>query len=108
MHSCSSTSDAQQEIRNGDTWLKGFLPKLQATPEYTSGSTVIFITWDEDDYSDSQHVATFVVSPSTPAGSRNATTLTHYSMLRYAEESLGLPLLGNAASAPRMNGSLGL
>jgi hypothetical protein len=108
MHSCSTTSDKQQEIRNGDTWLKSFVPRLQATPQYQEGSTVIFITWDEDDYSSNQQVGTFVISPLTLPGARNATRLTHYSMLRYLEENFGYPPIANAVTAPRMNGSLGL
>jgi phosphatidylinositol-3-phosphatase len=101
MHDCS--------VQTGDTWLSNFLPKILASTEYQSGSTAVFITWDEDDNSAGQHIPTLAVSPSTPAGTTTATALNHYSMLRTTEEMLGLtPLLANAASAPSMRSALGL
>jgi hypothetical protein len=77
-------------------------------PEYTSGATAIFITWDEDGngFSDNNQVATIVVSPYTHAVKDN-TAYTHYSLLRTAEELLGLPPLGAAATANSMVGHFG-
>jgi hypothetical protein len=91
MHDCS--------VATGDQWLQGFVPKLLATPEYTSGSTVIFITWDEG--SGDNHIPTLVISPTTNAIS-SATAFSHYSLLRTTEEILGLPLLAGAQSANSM------
>jgi hypothetical protein len=107
MHSCWSSPDDAQQVRNGDTWLSGLIPKLIQTPQYQAGNTAIFITWDEDDYhlDHDNHIATFVISPSTPAGARVATRFDHYSMLRTAEEMLGLrtdELGPNVAGAPSM------
>jgi phospholipase C len=39
MHDCS--------VSTGDTWLKGFIPKLLASSEYQAGNTAIFVTFDE-------------------------------------------------------------
>jgi hypothetical protein len=99
MHDCSVTT--------GDTWLKGFVPKLMATSQYQAGTTVIFITWDEDDNSSSNHIATVVISPTT-SHVASSTHFTHYSMLRTTEELLGLPLIGGAASATSMRADFGL
>ena len=76
-----------------------FLPKLLSSSQYTAGNTVIFVTWDEDDYSSSNanRIATIVLSPSTPAGAKVTTRYDHYSMLRTTEELLGLPFIGNAS-----------
>jgi hypothetical protein len=109
MHSCPTQSDAATEVRTGDRWLASFLPKVVATPQYASGSTVVFLTFDESEGGSSQQVPTFVVSPSTPKGARSGTAFTHYSLLRTTEELLGLsPYLGAAASASSMRAAFGL
>ena len=92
----------------GDQWLSSEVTEILDTPEYRSGTTALLITWDEADGGLSQHVATLVIAPSTPAGTQDATPYTHYSMLRTTEEMLGLPLLGNAATATSMRGGFGL
>jgi phosphatidylinositol-3-phosphatase len=97
----SDTHDTS--VGYGDAWLAAFLPKLFASSAYTSGTTAVFLTWDEDDGSSSNHIATLVIAPSVPAGTRVATPFTHYSMLRTTEEMLAIPtFLGNAATASSM------
>jgi hypothetical protein len=101
-------------IAQGDTWLNSNLPVILNSPEYQSGTTAVFITWDEgtggktgEDCSTnttdaSCQVATIVVSPSTVPGTTSATLFNHYSLLGTAEQLLGLPLLGEAASSATM------
>jgi phosphatidylinositol-3-phosphatase len=101
MHDCS--------IETGDRWLKRWVPKITASATYRAGSTVLFITWDEDDRSDGNHVATIVVSPYTMRGTTSAVAFTHYSLLRTTEELLGIRVhLGLAARAPSMRAAFGL
>lgn len=95
-NSCSGSADP---ILQGDQWLRGFVPKLLATPQYRAGNTVIFITWDEG--RGSNQIPTLVLSPTT-SHVRSSTAFTHYSMLRTTEEILGLPLIGGAVSAASM------
>ena len=107
-------------IQDGDTWLANNLPTILTSPEYTSGSTAVFITWDEgtggktgencatNTTDASCLVATIVVSPSTPVGSTSATLFNHYSLLGTAEQLLSLPALGAAASAPTMTSAFNL
>jgi hypothetical protein len=108
MHS-NSCSGSSNEILQGDSWLKVFVPQLLATPQYVSGTTVIFITWDEDNSCSgcTNHVPTIVISPTTKAIT-SAVTFNHYSMLRTTEELLGLPLIGGAATATSMRAAFGL
>ena len=54
------------------------------------------------------HVATIVISPSTKPGTRSATLFNHYSLLGTAEQLLGLPALGKAASFPTMTSAFNL
>ncbi|MGH9069228.1 MAG: alkaline phosphatase family protein [Acidimicrobiales bacterium] len=87
-------------VAQGDAWLQGFLTAFLKSPAYRAGHTVVFVTWDEGE--SDNHVATIVVAPSTPAGTRSGRRFTHYSLLRTAEDLLGLPPLGQAASAAPM------
>jgi phosphatidylinositol-3-phosphatase len=100
MHDCP--------VETGDRWLTTFLPKVLASPEYAEGSTAVFVTYDEDDGSADNHVATLVIAPPVPAGARSPVPFTHYSLLRTTEELLGLSTLGAAREAPSMRTAFGL
>jgi hypothetical protein len=93
-------------IGDGDRFLKSYVPALMATPQYRSGSTVIFITWDENEGANGNQVPCIVISPFTHRV-RDRTRYTHYSLLRTTEALLGLPFLGNARSATSMVGKFG-
>ena len=71
-------------VAQGDTWLSNNLPVILNSPEYTSGTTAVFITWDEGKGGSATkcatnktdvgcHVATLVISPSTVPGSTSCT-----------------------------------
>ena len=95
-------------VAQGDSFLSSYVPTLMATPQYQAGNTAIFITWDEDENSGANNkVATIVVSPYTSAV-KVSTAFNHYSLLRTAEDLLGLPALGGAASAAPMESAFGL
>jgi phospholipase C len=103
---CSDEHDCQ--ISDGDRWLARWVPRIIRSPAYRSGSTVLFITYDEDDRNEDNRVYTVVVAPSVPAGTVADGAFTHYSLLRTQEELLGLPLLGQAASAASMRAAFSL
>jgi phosphatidylinositol-3-phosphatase len=103
----------------GDKWLSANLPTILKSPEYTGGSTAVFITWDEGEGGTATkcatdttdvgcHVATIVISPSTRPGTRSAKLFNHYSLLGTTEQLLGLPALGKAASFPTMTSAFNL
>ena len=106
-------------VADGDKWLAANLPTILKSPEYTSGATAVFITWDEGEGGTATkcatntadvgcHVATIVISPSTRRGTRSAKLFNHYSLLGTAEQLLGLPALGKAASFPTMTSAFHL
>jgi phosphatidylinositol-3-phosphatase len=102
MHSCPTAPEGStaKQVRNGDTWLSKFLPQVLASPQYRSGSTAVFITWDEDG-----HIPTLVIAPSVAPGTKSSASFTHYSLLRTTEQMLGIKTyLGRAASARSMRG----
>jgi phosphatidylinositol-3-phosphatase len=108
-------------IAQGNAWLASHLPAILNSKEYQSGTTAVFITWDEgsggypiedcDNTSvtdTSCIVATIVISPSTRAHTRSGSFFDHYSLLRTTEQLLGLPKLASASSAPAMTAAFHL
>jgi phospholipase C len=100
-------------VAQGDSWLAANVPTILNSTAYQNGNLVLFITWDEGEGGKSNdcatnttdvgcHVATLVISPSTVAGTQSATLFNHYSLLATTEQLLGLPTLGQAASASSM------
>jgi hypothetical protein len=104
---CNSTESCP--VQTGDAWLATWLPLIVASPAFQSGTTAVFLTWDEGQNGsagedclanlsdESCHVPLLVLSPYTSAGTVSATLYTHYSLLETTEQLLGLPLLGAAA-----------
>jgi hypothetical protein len=77
------------------------LARITRSPSYGAGDVAVFVTWDEGIGAD-QHIATVVIAPAVPRGTRSAMPYTHYSLLRTTEALLGLPLLGAARTAADM------
>src|SRR5204862_379081 len=69
---------------------------------WQAGNTAVFVTFDEDEGSQNNQVYTAVVAPSVKPGTHDGTRFDHYSLLRTAEDLLGLPAIGHAASATGM------
>jgi hypothetical protein len=81
-----------------DGWLAATVPAILASPAWQDGG-VLFITWDEDDgESAGNHVAALVVAPRLKSHT-TAVAYDHYSLLATVEDRLGVPRLGQAASA---------
>jgi phospholipase C len=98
-HDCSTST--------ADSWLGTWLGRITASPAYRSGDTAVFVTWDEG-VGSNQHIATVVVAPTVPRGTRSSLRFTHYSLLRTTEDLLGLPRLGAAAKARSMRAAFHL
>jgi phosphatidylinositol-3-phosphatase len=96
------------EIPDGDAWLARWVPRITSSPAYRAGKTALFITYDEDDRGEGNRVYTVVVAPSVRPGTVSRSPFTHYSLLRTQEQLLGLPALGQAASAASMAGAFHL
>ena len=103
---CNDTHDCS--VATGDHWLRSFLGKIFASAEYNAGKTAVFLTWDEDDSSSSNHIATIVATQSVRPGTAPSPRFNHYSMLRTTEEMLDLGLVGDAARATSMRSAFGI
>ena len=106
-------------VADGDRWLRTTVSLIVASSSYRSGTTALFVTWDEGEGGTASncaanstdrgcHVVTIVVAPSTPAGTRSSVLFNHYSLLRTTEDLLGVAPLGQAASAAPMEAAFGL
>jgi hypothetical protein len=87
MHTAATLT---QQIKNGDNYLKAFLPNLFKTSTYQAGQTEVILTWDEGNKA-SNVVPGIVISPST-----SPTALPDMSavdLLHMMETQLGLPSL---------------
>jgi phosphatidylinositol-3-phosphatase len=102
---CNDTHDCS--VRTGDNWLAAWIPKILSGPNYRAGNTLVILTWDEGVGSVNQ-IPTIVVGPTVPAGVVSSQRFDHYALLRTTQDLLGLPHLGNAASAPSMAAAYGL
>jgi acid phosphatase len=86
MHDCG--------VAAGDAWAREHLaPYLAWARQHDS---LLIVTFDEDEGSAANHIATVLVGPMVAPGSYDE-RIDHYSLLRTVEEMYGLPPLGTAA-----------
>jgi Phosphoesterase family len=98
---CNDTHDCGVDV--GDAWLRQWVGLLLDSAVYTAGRTALFVVWDEP-----TPMPVLVVSPTTPSGTSSTAPFDHYSLLHTTEELLGLPYLGQAATATSMRPAFGL
>jgi phospholipase C len=98
---CNDTHDCP--VADGDRWLAQWMPALLDSAAYRSGTTIVFIVWDEP-----TPMPLLVIAPVVAPGTAPVEPFNHYSLLRTTEELLGLPLLGQAATANSMRKSFGI
>jgi acid phosphatase len=81
-------------IAKGDTWLESNLSNYLAWAQ--SNNSLLIVTWDEDDGSEGNHIATIFVGPMVVTG-QYSEQINHYNVLRTIEAMYGLKPLGNSA-----------
>jgi phosphatidylinositol-3-phosphatase len=107
---CKGKRKRSTFLARADLWLHDWITALTASPAYKSGSTVIFITWNQGapakplridctarPAGGSCQVPLIVVSPYVKPGTATPARLSHYSLLGATEHLLGVPRLGHAA-----------
>jgi hypothetical protein len=88
-------------IEDGDAWLKKNIePYAQWALKHNS---LLIVTWDEDDSTGDNRVATILLGPMVKRGS-SAQRIDHYSVLRTIEEMYGLSYLRESAQAKSIGG----
>lgn len=93
-------------IAQGDLWLSQNLPAILKSPAFTQQHSLLVVVWDENlSYTNPNQVVCIFDGYGVPAGTRDATHYTHYSLLHTIEAGLGLPALtSNDANAATMKG----
>jgi len=92
-------------VAAGDRWLRTWLPRIMAGPDYRAGRLTVIVTFDEGT-STSNHIPTVVVGPRI-RHLRLFRPLSHCSTLRFTEQQLHLPLLRCAATATSLTVATG-
>jgi hypothetical protein len=83
-------------VSTGDTWLKN---NLDSYVQWAQTHNSLFIlTWDEDDGSPTNQIATIFVGPMVKPG-KYGESINHYSVLRALEDMYGLSHAGAASTA---------
>jgi hypothetical protein len=83
-------------VERADTWLHDH---LEAYRQWAmSHNSLLIVTWDEDDNTASNHIATIFVGPMVRPG-RYAERINHFNVLRTIEDMYGLPAVGGSATA---------
>jgi acid phosphatase len=83
-------------IRQGDTWLKANLGRYVRWAR--SHNSLLVLTWDEDDGTEGNHIATIVVGQGVKAG-QYGEPINHFNVLRTVEDMYGLAPAGASATA---------
>ena len=84
-------------IAAADTWLNS---KLSAYATWAkANNSLLIVTWDEDDYTESNQVPTIVVGQHVATGHYDE-TVNHYNLLATLEQMYGLAAVGSSATAP--------
>lgn len=88
-------------IAAGDAWLEENIgPYARWAEQHNS---LLIVTWDEDDGSVGNHIATIFAGAMVKRG-RSAQRINHYSVLRTIEEMYRLPYLNESAQARAISG----
>lgn len=83
-------------IATADTWLNTNLSAYATWAQ--ANNSLLIVTWDEDDYTESNQIPTIVVGQSVSPGTYDE-TVDHYNLLATLEQMYGLTAVGNSASA---------
>lgn len=88
-------------IAQGDAWLRMHME--QYAQWALTHNSLLIVTWDEDDGSQGNHVATILVGELIKPGN-SSQRINHYSLLRMLSDMYGLPLLGESAAQNPITG----
>lgn len=80
-------------VAQGDTWLNNNLAAYVSWAN--SNNSLLIVTWDEDDGSEGNRVATIFIGPMVKSGQYNE-AINHYTVLRTIEAMYGLNPIGGA------------
>lgn len=83
-------------VARGDGWLRTHLDRYVQWAQ--THNSLLILTWDEDDRSENNHIATIFVGPMVQLG-RYRGRITHYTLLRTLEDMFDLPHANESTNA---------
>lgn len=83
-------------VSAGDTWLKNNLSAYATWAK--ANNSLLIVTWDEDDYTESNQIPTIVVGAGVTTG-HYSEQINHYNLLATLEKMYGLSPVGNSSGA---------
>lgn len=83
-------------IAQGDSWLQNNLSNYATWAQ--QNNSLLVVTWDEDDYTESNQIPTIFVGAHVQPG-QYSETINHYNVLATLEQAYGLPLAGQSSTA---------
>ena len=89
-------------IEDGDAWLKANLNGYYEWAQFHN--SLLIVTYDEDDFTDINQIATIFAGPMIKRGAYSQ-TINHFSLLRTLEDMYGLAHIGAANSATTIPGA---
>ena len=89
MHDCSTLQ--------GDKWLSKEVPLILNSPAFTTRKSLLIITWDEAEGSDSNKVPTIIMGTGIKHGLTAGSPYNHYSLLHTIEKLWGMPPINSNA-----------
>jgi hypothetical protein len=94
-------------LSTADAWMKIWMPRVMAGPDWASGRLAIIVTADEDynNLPGNSVLTTVAFRGETPR--IVSTPLTHYSLTRLYEDVAGVPHLAHAATASSLSKAFG-
>jgi len=84
-----------------DTWLASQVPAMLNA---VGQRGLVILTWDEDDFSDANHILTVFAGAPVIPGVLSGQVINHYTVVRAICEMLGLAPFGYAATEPGITG----
>ncbi|MDX8400788.1 MAG: alkaline phosphatase family protein [Gallionellaceae bacterium] len=88
-------------IAQGDAWLAHNIESYAQWAE--KHNSLLIVTWDEDNGSENNRVATILLGQMVKPGS-SGQVINHYNLLHTIEEMMGLPYLGESAGLESISG----
>jgi hypothetical protein len=90
-------------VTQGDNWLKTYIPLITASPNYQSGSTAVFVMWDEGAVG-GDVIPNVIIAPSIIPGSTFTGAMNNMAILGSTERLLNLPVTLGCASGSAPGG----
>ena len=102
---CNSAHDCR--IQTASSFLAAFTPEVLNSPQYRAGELVFVVTFDEDGFSEGNHIYTTLVHEKA-RGKKVSSPYTFCNLLATTEDLLQVGRIGCAVGAASMRGPFGL